>query len=414
MNQNLPTNPSGLHDHGAAGGEQDGHGFVADGDDGNPYAQRLAQLPPDLDVNAPVLKSNDLQRLNRKALMFLAGIVGLLIVMAIWMFNSATASDDPVAKPREEKVVIPELPDDPRAPAAAAEPIAVEPYAPASSPELPPLPVEPSPALPSTYASSGFSGPPAVHEMTLRERRMDNTDPAPVSGLPQDGYAQAMLAGIAGQNAKPEQAPPQPQVGSARYLNNPDALLVRGTYVRCVLETRIVTDIPGFTSCVVTEPVYSINGRRLLLPKGSKVSGRYDTEPNGPRVAVVWDRITTPNGIDVNMASPGVDNLGGAGHPGDYDAHWGSRIGAALMISLLSDAFKYAAAQNGPPATQIGNGYIAQTPYESSTARTMERLANQALDKSMGRRATVTINQGSLVNIYVARDVDFSGVLIRQ
>ena len=41
----------------------------------------------------------------------------------------------------------------------------------------------------------------------------------------------------------------------------------------------------------------------------------------------------------------------------------------------------------------------------------MERLANQALDKSVNRPATVTVNQGSVVNIYVAKDVDFSSVL---
>jgi type IV secretion system protein VirB10 len=184
--------------------------------------------------------------------------------------------------------------------------------------------------------------------------------------------------------------------------------------VRCVLETRIVTDIPGFTSCIVTEPVYSINGRNLLLPKGSKISGRYDSEPNGPRVSVIWDRITTPNGIDVNMASPGVDGLGGAGHPGEYNAHWGSRISAALLISVLSDAFKFAAAENGPPLTSVSNGVITQQPYESSTARTMERMANQALDRGMHRPATVTINQGTVVNVYVAKDVDFSGVLARR
>ena len=79
--------------------------------------------------------------------------------------------------------------------------------------------------------------------------------------------------------------PPQPAVpgaaeairieaSDARTIEHADALLVRGTYIRCILETRIVTDIPGFTSCVVTEPIYSINGRTLLLPKGSKVSGR--------------------------------------------------------------------------------------------------------------------------------------------
>jgi type IV secretion system protein VirB10 len=54
---------------------------------------------------------------------------------------------------------------------------------------------------------------------------------------------------------------------------------------------------------------------------------------------------------------------------------------------------------------------VTQTPFESNTARTMERLANQALDRSINRPATVTINQGTVVNIYVARDVDFSAVL---
>ena len=69
--------------------------------------------------------------------------------------------------------------------------------------------------------------------------------------------------------------------------------------------------------------------------------------PVGNRVAVIWDRVITPNGIDVNMASPGIDNLGGAGLPGYYNAHWGQRIGAALLISMLSDAFSYEAAEHG-------------------------------------------------------------------
>ena len=233
-----------------------------------------------------------------------------------------------------------------------------------------------------------------------------------------DIYAQAMLAGLQSNprgSADPVDTPPASDASSAQFLNNPDALLVRGTYIRCVLETRIVTDIPGLTSCVVTEPVYSINGRRLLLPKGSKIYGKYnDSDPQGPRIQVIWDRITTPDGMDVSMASPGIDNLGGAGHPGDYDAHWMSRMSAALMISLVSDAFKYAGAKHGPEAAAISDGVVVQTPFESNTARTMERLANHALDRSIDRPATVTINQGSIINVYVARDVDFSGVLPRQ
>jgi type IV secretion system protein VirB10 len=200
-------------------------------------------------------------------------------------------------------------------------------------------------------------------------------------------------------------------------LPHPDTLMQRGTYIRCVLETRIVTDVPGYTSCLVTEPVYSLNGRKLLLPKGSKVLGAYSSGPKGRRVAVVWDRIITPTGIDVDMSSkpsPGIDNLGGAGLPGHYDAHWGSRIGAALLISMLSDAFKYEAAEHGPRTSSIATGgVVVQEPFESNTARTVQNLAQMAVREAANRPPTITINQGTVIYVYVARDVDFSDVVAR-
>jgi type IV secretion system protein VirB10 len=288
----------------------------------------------------------------------------------------------------------------------------------AAMPAPSPMEVAPAP-LPAPY-------PEPVErprEPSLMERRMANmagneSQHAATGSVPgmmsPDAYAQTMLDLAAQGNGRQAEAPPPRALpASAQPLGNPDRLLLRGTYIRCVMETRIVTDVAGFTSCVVTEPVYSVNGRRLLLAKGSKISGRYASDNiNGPRVAVVWDRITTPDGIDINMASPGVDNLGGAGHPGDYDAHWASRVSSALLISLISDAFKYAGAKHGPVSTTVTNaGNEVIEPYESNTARALERLANQAVDRSLDRPATVTINQGTVVNVYVAKDVDFSSVL---
>ncbi len=252
------------------------------------------------------------------------------------------------------------------------------------------------------------------------ERRVNNAQEGGTGieqGKQPDPYVQAMLATLPGHQQNPAgQELQQAEATSAQYINKPDALLVRGTYIRCVLETRIITDLPGFTSCLVTEPVYSINGRRLLLPKGSKMLGSYNVQdPKFPRVSVIWDRITTPNGIDVSMASPGMDNLGSAGHPGQLNSHWGSKISAALFISLLSDAFKYAGEKNGPTTTTVtSGGQVIEQPFQSNTARTVERLANQAVDRYSSRPATVTINQGTVVNIYVAKDVDFSSVLARN
>ena len=380
----------------------------------NPYLSSAPAEPsPDLDAAAPVLRSVEPQRISRKAVGFLAGIILFLVLMTLWMVHSATADKGATPRQREESVLIPELPRAPREETAAAPAAAT-----AAADDVPPLPVLPPPPVEPVRSAVPPAPLPAVSNApTLMERRMGvaPADTGSAPGLANDPAAQAMLAGLSslqpGGPAAPSKASPTTHGATAQFLQHPDALLARGTYIRCILESRIVTDVSGFASCVVTEPVYSINGQRLLLPRGSKVSGRYDSEPTGPRVAVTWDRITTPEGIDVTMSSPGVDGLGSAGHPGDYDAHWGSRISAALMISLISDGFRYAAAEYGPETTTVADGIVTQSPFESTTAHTMERLANQALDKAAHRPATVTIPQGTLLNVYVAKDVDFSGVL---
>lgn len=370
---------------------------------------------PDLDANAPHLTSAEAQRLNRKALLFLGGLVLLLLLAAMTIFGSLMSGDGEPAKAQrpQQQLVIPEAPNLPELPPERPATLA--------EPELPPLPVidavppPPSPAV-AMPAFSGSSGP------TLMDRRMRDAagifsgeglaGGAGASSMPSDEYARRMaeLAGGQPQGHSPSVA--KGGGSSAQPLYNPNTLLLRGTYIRCVLESRIITDLPGFTSCVITEPVYSVNGRKLLLPRGSKVMGRYQSDAIiGERAAVVWDRIVTPNGLDVNMSSPGVDMLGSAGHEGHYTAHWGQRIGSALMISLLSDSFKYAGAKHGPQSTAYDSGVVFQNPYESTTARTMERLANMALERNMVRPPTVTINQGTILNVYVAQDVDFAAVL---
>lgn len=382
----------------------------------NPYEAARHVPEPDLDANAPYLRSADVQRLNRKALMFLAGIIVLMLLVVFWIFSGGLSSKTEEAQPRAkgEQVVIPAAPRDlPELPPEAA-PVAVE-------PDLPPLPVVEDTAPSAASMMAMPSGMPERQELSLRERRMldmattfgEGGNPDAIAPVEAADPGMAQYAALMGQGQAPV-APREPPDGvtSAKPLYNPNTLLLRGTYIRCVLESRVITDVPGYTSCVVTEPVYSVNGKRLLLPRGSKVMGSYNSDAIiGERAAIVWDRITTPTGMDVNMRSPGTDMLGSAGNPGHYSAHWAQRISSALLISLLSDAFKYAGAKNGPQETAVVNGAIYQNPYESNTARTMERLANMALDRNMARPPTVTINQGTILNVYVARDVDFSAVM---
>lgn len=370
----------------------------------NPYAAYYQQsATPDLDAAAPLLKSHELRRMNRRALLMLGTAVVLLLFLSYWMISSAASRSDPV-KPKEEKVTVADAPPSLVLPLRPheAKPIPLVQQA-TSLPPLPPPQLTSRPAqLPPAFAP---------HDPTLVERRIAGAAdasadlaPAPVQS---NGVAQGANDLLSGSNT----------VSRAKSLEHADALMQRGTYIRCVLETRVITDVPGYTSCLVTEPVYSFNGRTLLLPKGSKVLGAYSGSPTSRRVAVVWDRIITPTGIDVDMSSkpsPGIDNLGGAGLPGYYDAHWASRISSALLISMLSDAFKYEAAEHGPRTNAIaGSGVVVQEPFESNTARTVQNLADQAVREAANRPATVTINQGTVIYVYVARDVDFSDVVAR-
>ncbi|HEY0333420.1 MAG TPA: TrbI/VirB10 family protein, partial [Stenotrophomonas sp.] len=332
--------------------------------------------------------------INRKALLFLGGMVALLMVAGYLALRGA--EEEPRAGKRQERVEVPDAPVVPPLPdAGVSAPIPIVPST--APPPLPPMP-EPPPAADDAYAS------PAARSPSLVERRaMD---------MAASSQPSASAPGVNDPSPSPGLQPTQ--ATDAAFLDRPDTLLLRGTYVRCALETRIITDVSGFTSCLVAEPVYSVTGRRLLLPKGSKVLGQYGSGAvKGERVAVVWDRIVTPTGIDVSMASPGIDNLGSAGHPGQLDAHWGQRVASALFISLLSDAFKYYGEKYGPEATTAypGTGAVVQDPFQSNTANTVQRLAEQAVDAAGQRPPTVTLSQGAIVNVYVSRDVDFSGVL---
>jgi type IV secretion system protein VirB10 len=416
VNQNLPPNQPGQS------------GDYSSGQAANPYyTEPPPGEQPNLDANAPQLKVNESQKINTKALMFLGGIVLLLILLTVLVVMSGGDDEEKQeALPQQEQVVTPERPTSLRDP---LDPLAAEPVQADQLPPIPPadpIPVEPTSQQNQANANRdpyGSAPPEGPRGPTLAERRMGAAEGSGYgggSGGQNEDPVAAMMRSLQGVNpgaaaAQPQAADRVAKVERARYINNADALLVRGTYIRCVLETRIITDLPGFASCIVTEPVYSINGRSLLLPKGSKISGKYAGEPTGPRVAVVWDRVTTPNGIDMTMESPGVDNLGSSGHPGDYNAHWASKISSAIFISLVSDAFKYFGEKEGPETqTVTSGGEVVTQPFESNTAKAVDRLANQAVAKSASRPATVTINQGTVVNIYVSKDVDFSDVVTKR
>ena len=115
------------------------------------------------------------------------------------------------------------------------------------------------------------------------------------------------------------------------------------------------------------------------------------------------------------MESQGTDSLGGNGHVGDYRSHWASRLGSAVLISLIGDGLDYLSDKNTSTNSVVTTSTSTTiTPTETKTARTLERMAQQELNKMGMRPPTVTINQGEILNIFVSQDIDFENVIGNQ
>lgn len=194
---------------------------------------------------------------------------------------------------------------------------------------------------------------------------------------------------------------------SAHKLDfNPSLFLSKGTYIGCSLNTKLVSTIKGGISCTVSEDVYSEDGVTLLIEKGSKISGFFQSgqmENGMNRIFVLWQEIRTPNHINIPVFSGASDALGASGMEGYVDNHWLERFGGAVLISVIDDVFNYLA--NGKRDKQNGN-----YDYTQSTRENTQEMATKVIEEFIKIKPTLYKNQGELVGVYVNRDIDFSQV----
>jgi type IV secretion system protein VirB10 len=241
-----------------------------------------------------------------------------------------------------------------------------------------------------------------------------------VTALPVPGVADNAGNGP-GNGAVP--APNAPQANLARLLKpttlsgavasvikNPNMVVTEGTVMPCILQTAIDTLLAGFVTCVVPIDVRGTTGDVVLLDRGTKIVGQIE---NGlvqgqERVFVLWSRAETPNHVVIALNSPGADELGRAGLPGEVDNHWWKRFGGALMLTLLQGSLDAGTALASNSGSGNGNGAGAGFVYGAQSSG--NQIANTALQSSINIPPTLRKNQGDTVSVFVAQDLDFSAV----
>jgi type IV secretion system protein VirB10 len=193
---------------------------------------------------------------------------------------------------------------------------------------------------------------------------------------------------------------------AAGMLGNRSLTLPKGTAFTCALKTKVISAVSGLVGCQVQRNVFSDDGRVLLIERGSHLDGEYriiTMRAGTTRIPVLWTRIRTPNGVTVDIDSPGTGQLGESGIDGYVDNRWGERLGAAMLLSLIDDSVRLVIANQQSDAQ--GNTIV----LPATTANT-SKLAEKVLDSTINIPPLIYQNQGGIVGIYVARDVDFSSV----
>jgi type IV secretion system protein VirB10 len=174
---------------------------------------------------------------------------------------------------------------------------------------------------------------------------------------------------------------------------------VQGTLIEAALETAISTDLAGNVVAQVSHDVWSFDMSRVLVPRGSKLYGRYDSDVGlgQRRVLIAWDRLVTTDGQSVELAAYGTDRVGRSGLQGKVRTHFLKRFGSAALISIIGAAPAVAAANVDDDATadvvkDVGDG--------------LTESLGTVLGEYLTIAPTITVNQGTVVLIRVDADIE--------
>ena len=263
---------------------------------------------------------------------------------------------------------------------------------------------------------------PAKRPVTPGTSTPDKPEAPPAPRIDKSGAALMLSAGRAnasGEGAAPPRrgssggsggalagmlTPTTISADSAMMLPDRSYLLTKGNSIECALQRRLVSTVAGTTACMTNRNVYSSNGNVLLIEQGSRLVGEYRSsmKQGEERIFVLWSRIETPHGVIINIDSPGMDALGGAGIPGYVDNHFWQRFGGAILLSMVDMSMEVIKEQAKKATDGDTTNYGGNNGYSD--------VATESLRNTINIPPTLYVNQGDRITVDVARDLDFSTV----
>ncbi|WP_226633203.1 TrbI/VirB10 family protein [Novosphingobium profundi] len=321
------------------------------------------------------------QRKKADGLGLVAGIVFVAALggLTLWMMDgarNAAPEQDLAAAP----VPVPEAPVAPPSARPAPAPVP-RPAAPLAAPA-------PAPVLANDpNAQAGPQGNPYANPTVVYDASAGAVGaPGPAGGegkagsAPNDDFASR----LAGTNS----------TAAAARTFNPATTVTQGTLIPAVLETAIDTEVPGYVRAIVSTDVRSFDGKKVLIPRSSRLIGQYKSglTAGQKRAYVIWTRVIRPDGVSVDIGSPAIAFGGETGLPGKVNTHFFERFGSAMLLSVVDGL------------TTLATGGASVVVAGGSSA------AAQAVQGSSNIGPTIRVRQGEPIRVFTAKDLDFGPV----
>lgn len=193
----------------------------------------------------------------------------------------------------------------------------------------------------------------------------------------------------------------------ATRLGDLGTLITEGTLIHAILESAINSDLPGSMRAVVSRPVYSADGSQQLIHQGDRIIMSYKSHAarGATRIFAAGSRLIRADGVAVDLESPANSALGIAGVGADQvDSHFWKRFGESSLLALI-----------GAGAANIGVDDSTQensaSNYRQNIADSFSQAASESFSQNGQIGPTLHVNQGKRINIFVAKDIDFSSVM---
>ncbi|MBN9318070.1 MAG: hypothetical protein BGN86_07370 [Caulobacterales bacterium 68-7] len=177
-----------------------------------------------------------------------------------------------------------------------------------------------------------------------------------------------------------------------------------GTLIPAALITAINSDLPGEIVAQVTAPVFDhVTGRTVLIPQGSRLIGRYDSQVayGQQRALIAWSRVIMPDGRSINIeAMEGADLTGASGLRDRVDSHFGQLARGVLLSTVFS-----VGAASAQDASARSSGSFVINSTANGVASQAQQVGGQIASRNLNRQPTIRIRAGWPLRVLVNKDM---------